>query len=287
MKNIIKKAPLFLCFFSSMFVQSQDVAESTIEEQILAAMIKRGGMHYPIGNEASDTPPAVHTNQSIGSFAIGKITGDVGGALSGTNINFTGGTTGLLFSGAGTTETLTGTLVVANGGTGATTLTNHGVLVGQGTLPVIATAVGATGTVLIGNTAADPSFSATPSVTSMSIANLPAVGTDAANKAYVDTLAVGLIVKAACVAASTAVLTVIYNNGAAGVGATLTNAGVLAAFSIDGQSPTVGQRVLIKNQADQAQNGIYTVTTVGSGTVAWVLTRATDFDNQQKYFPEL
>lgn len=56
--------------------------------------------------------------------------------------------------------TLAGTLGVPSGGTGATTLTAHGVLLGQGTSAVTATAVGATGTVLHGNTGADPTFSA-------------------------------------------------------------------------------------------------------------------------------
>jgi hypothetical protein len=35
---------------------------------------------------------------------------------------------------------------------------------------------------------------------------------------------------------------------------------------------------LVKDQADTKQNGIYTVTTVGAGGSAWVLTRATDAD---------
>lgn len=67
-----------------------------------------------------------------------------------------------------------------------------------------------------------------------------------------------------------------YNNGASGVGATLTNAGTQVALTIDGVLMTVGKRVLIYNQTAQAQNGIYTVTTVGSGSTNWVLTRATD-----------
>jgi hypothetical protein len=70
-----------------------------------------------------------------------------------------------------------------------------------------------------------------------------------------------------------------YNNGTAGVGATLTNAGTLAALTIDGVLMTVGKRVLIYNQTNQFENGVYTVTTVGSGAVAWVLTRATDADS--------
>ena len=99
---------------------------------------------------------------------------------------------------------------------------------------------------------------------------------DAATKNYVDTVATGG--GAPVVAATTGALTVTYSNGVSGVGATLTNAGAQAAFSIDGQSPTVGQRVLIKNQASSLQNGVYTVTVVGTGATNWVLTRATDYD---------
>lgn len=80
------------------------------------------------------------------------------------------------------------------------------------------------------------------------------------------------------VAATTTALTVTYANGASGVGATLTNAGAQAAFQIDGVSPTAGQRVLIKDQSSTFQNGIYSVTVVGTGATNWVLTRTTDFD---------
>jgi hypothetical protein len=83
----------------------------------------------------------------------------------------------------------------------------------------------------------------------------------------------------ACLVATTANLTATYVNGTSGVGATLTNSGTLAALSIDGVALTVGQRVLVKDQTTALQNGIYTVTNIGSGSVAWVLTRATDFDS--------
>lgn len=82
----------------------------------------------------------------------------------------------------------------------------------------------------------------------------------------------------AVTAASTGALTATYANGALGVGATLTNAGAMAALTLDGVTLAVSDRVLIKNQASSLQNGIYTVTTVGTGAVNWVLTRATDYD---------
>jgi hypothetical protein len=48
-----------------------------------------------------------------------------------------------------------------------TTYTAHGVLVGEGTGSIVALGVGATGTVLAGTSAADPAFTATPTVTSL------------------------------------------------------------------------------------------------------------------------
>jgi hypothetical protein len=64
-----------------------------------------------------------------------------------------------------------------------------------------------------------------------------------------------------------------------GIGATIT-ANAVGALSIDGFTPTVGTRVLIKNETstNAPYNGAYTVTVVGSGSVNFQLTRATDND---------
>ncbi len=76
-----------------------------------------------------------------------------------------------------------------------------------------------------------------------------------------------------------------YSNGVAGVGATLT-AVANGPFYIDGNTPTVGDRVLVKNESAGANNGIYTVTTLGvAGLSAYVLTRATDYNNSADVFP--
>ena len=61
-----------------------------------------------------------------------------------------------------------------------------------------------------------------------------------------------------------------------GVGATLTNAGALAAISIDGIALSLNDRVLVQGQTTGAQNGVYVVSTVGSGATAWVSTRSSD-----------
>ena len=106
-----------------------------------------------------------------------------------------------------------------------------------------------------------------------------------ATKQYVDAVGGGLEFKDSVVAASTIALTVTYANGAAGIGATLTNAGAQAAFALDGVTPVVNERVLIKNQASAFQNGIYIVTDTGSVATNWVLTRATDYDAPDEMQP--
>jgi len=104
----------------------------------------------------------------------------------------------------------------------------------------------------------------------------PVSPSDAATKNYVDTVAEGLHVHEAAHCATTDTLanlsggTVTYSNGTAGVGATLTLSAGLSA--IDGHTLTNGDRILVKNQANQAHNGMYVRTS------ATVLTRASDFD---------
>ncbi len=122
-------------------------------------------------------------------------------------------------------------------------------------------------------------------LTTGTVSTAPASGTDIANKTYVDTLVSSGITYHTPVKYevpdSTGNLNATYNQPGGpgvGVGATLTNAGTLVAFTPDGTIATAGDRIIVYNQTNQFENGIYTVTTVGSGSVAWVLTRATDAD---------
>lgn len=105
----------------------------------------------------------------------------------------------------------------------------------------------------------------------------PTVASDAATKEYVDAVAEGLHIHASCEAATTGTLasitggSVTYNNGTSGIGATLTLG--VALTTLDGYTLQNGDRILVKDQASQLQNGIYTWATGGT-----VLTRATDFN---------
>lgn len=104
-------------------------------------------------------------------------------------------------------------------------------------------------------------------------------------KTYINTIAQGIYVEEACYAATTANLSgYTYNNGASGVGATLT-AGSNGAFTTDGVSPALNARILVKNQTTQAQNGIYVLSTVGDVSTPAVLTRATEYDEPDEIDP--
>jgi hypothetical protein len=128
-----------------------------------------------------------------------------------------------------------------------------------------------------------PTGTGAVSISSKKIINLatPTLDNDAATKAYVDSVAQGLDPKASVVYATAAGLPAYtYNNGASGVGATITGNAV-GALSIDGSAVSINERVLIKNETttNAPYNGIYVVTAAGSGAAAYVLTRTTDFDS--------
>lgn len=130
-----------------------------------------------------------------------------------------------------------------------------------------------------GGISLDPNGTGHVSVNNARIENLanPENPQDAATKAYVDSVTQGLHIHATVKAATGATLasitggTVTYSNGTDGVGATLTLGTALTA--LDNYNLQNGDRILVKNQATAAHNGIYTWATGGT-----VLTRATDFD---------
>lgn len=170
--------------------------------------------------------------------------------------------------------------------------TASGVLVG-GTTPSFSTAPTLTGTnfsaipnaalsnnsVTVGTTAISLGATSTTlaGLVSVTLTQDPTLALQAATKQYVDTLAAeGISYHAPVKYEVPTALTATYNNGTAGVGATLTNAGTQTAFTPDGVVASVADRILIYNQAAPAQNGVYTVTTVGTVSTNWVLTRATD-----------
>jgi hypothetical protein len=79
--------------------------------------------------------------------------------------------------------------------------------------------------------------------------------------------------------ATTSSLAAVYTPGLAGggIGDSLVSVNSRSLL-IDGQSPEVGDRVLVKDQATPAENGIYIVTNTGSAISSYILTRDSAFD---------
>lgn len=180
------------------------------------------------------------------------------GAITPSTVN------GVTLSGSSTpTLAVTGTSSISGANTGDQTITLTGDVTGTGTGSFATTVKSSV--VLAGN----------PTTTTQTPADN---STKIATTAYVDNAVLGQDFKEAVKYASTTALpTVVYNNGSSGVGATITAVG-FGAISLDSNTPSVADRVLIKNQVSTFQNGIYVVTTVGTVAAVFVLTRSTDFN---------
>lgn len=104
--------------------------------------------------------------------------------------------------------------------------------------------------------------------------------TQVATTNYVRQLFAALNPATAVAAATVAVLpdSPTYSNGTSGAGATLT-ATTAAALVVDGYTLSLTNRLLVNNQANPIQNGVYSLTTLGTGSVDYVLTRTSDFNS--------
>lgn len=107
----------------------------------------------------------------------------------------------------------------------------------------------------------------------------PTSAMHAVTKQYADAIASGFGPKDACKWATTATLV------ATSYSSKVLTASSNGAISIDGGSPALNDRVLVKNGVNvngtgssNVYNGIYYVSQVGDGSNPWKLTRATDFD---------
>jgi hypothetical protein len=208
----------------------------------------------------------------------------VRGNLTYVNLYNTGATT-VSFAGAATTLTIGGTPTGAVTHNYSTNATASGVTktvnIGTGgafgsvtNINVGSSTSGATGALSVD---VPTTFNKTV------VVPYPTTGLQAANKEYVDNIASGLTIKNQVIYTTSANLNSTYtagtsdSTGGLGVGAKLT-AAVNGALILDGIGVTVNQRVLVKDQTDPKQNGIYVTTNPGDGDTQWILTRATDFN---------
>ncbi len=221
------------------------------------------------GNTLTNIGNASLTNSTISGVALGSnlFSLTIGTGLTGTSYNGSAAVTVAIDS---TVATLTGTQ----------TLTNKTISGASNTLSNIGNASLTNSAVTVGTTAISLGSSSLTlgGLTSVAVTQDPTTALQLATKQYVDTTAaVGLTFHQPVQAATTTTLalttggTVTYNNGTAGVGATLTLS--VALTVLDGYTLLNTNRVLIKDEANQAHNGVYTWATGGT-----VLTRATDAD---------
>lgn len=233
-----------------------------------------------IGNSSLVNSSTTFNGVAVALGASGTITANttnaltIGTGLQGTSFN---GSTGVTIAIDSTVATLTGTQ----------TLTGKTIDGGNNTLQNIPNAALTNSSVTVGTTAISLGGSSLTlgGLTSVAVTQDPVSALQLATKQYVDTLVSSGITYHTPVKYevpnSTGNLNATYNQPGGpgvGVGATLTNAGTLAAFAPDGPTAAPGDRILVYNQTNQFENGVYTVTTVGDGSTPWVLTRATDAD---------
>ncbi len=110
-----------------------------------------------------------------------------------------------------------------------------------------------------------------------------------ANTAFVTTAvsnAISGVNPAVAVKAATAAIlpnSPTYNNGVGGVGATVTAGVTNTTLVVDGYTPVLLDRILVKNEANGGglgaeKNGVYYVSQLAALGLAWVLTRALDYN---------
>ena len=111
----------------------------------------------------------------------------------------------------------------------------------------------------------------------LTVGTAPTADLDVATKGYVDnSVAAALLYHDAVRLKPVGNLPGTYDNGTAGVGATLTNNTTQAALTVDSVAVNNGDRIIITAQTAGAQNGVYVVTDKGSASTNWILTRSAD-----------
>jgi len=135
-----------------------------------------------IGNNINEIVVSPGTLGVTGQTAT-IATGGGGGGGSGTVTSVSTTLSGITVNTPTTTPQITGTLGVASGGTGATTLTDGGILLGSGTGVITATAQPDNGQLLIGSSGSDPVLATLTEGTNITItegAGTITIGTTAA-----------------------------------------------------------------------------------------------------------
>lgn len=283
------------------------LTNKTLTSPVIGTIVN-GGYNLTVPSTSNDTLVARNTTDTLTNKTLTTPTIGSGGA------NFNGSTSGattlkasaIAGSAVVTIPATTGTLITdADTGTVTSTMIADGTIVNADINASAAIADTKLATISTGGKVSNSATTATSANTASAIVARDGSGnftagtitatmvtisgtttnsTDVATKSYVDNVTAGINTHGQVVAASTANISGTYADGSSdqssglGIGATFT-ASANGAISLDGISPVLNDRVLLKDQTTQKQNGIYTVTTVGTAGTPFVLTRATDANN--------
>jgi len=241
---------------------SQTLTNKTLTTPVISSISNTGTVTLPtatttlVGRDTTDTL----TNKTLTSPVISTITN----------------------TGTVTLPTATTTLV---GRDTSDTLTNKTINGSNNTISNIANSSLTNSTITIGTTPVSlgSATTAPAGLISVTVTQDPTQALQLATKQYVDAAVSNVNYHEPVQVASTVAYTATYNNGSSGVGATLTNATTQAALVVDGVTMTAtdvsnGTRILIKNQASGAQNGVYVLTNQGSASTNWSMVRSTDMN---------
>ena len=179
------------------------------------------------------------TLTTSGAVNLGSSVTIAGGTINNTMVGNTTPSSGAfttLSASSGITGNLTGN-VTSSGTSGFNNVTVSGTLTGNVAGNVTSTGTSSFANVTITGTL-DMSLATAATITGLAA---PTSDSEAANKAYVDTVSQGLDAKASCRAATTANIT------------------LSGTQTIDGIALIAGDRVLVKDQSTTSQNGIYVV----------------------------
>lgn len=261
-------------------------AQSNILDDLITVASVSSQLVYTVGGTYSNTALSTFTKDNIlnvaSAAALNGILGTISGTVSTDNtlVKVSGSNaveeTGIVIDDSDNISgivnlTLTGTL-------GGITSAERTQLTNINATTISSTQWGYLGDMDQGLTTTDtPTFTGLNANSQKITAVLnPTNAQDAATKDYVDTVASSGAAPLESVALATS--TVLPNTPTYASPAETLTAGANANLVVDTVATSGSERVLVKDQADNRENGVYTVTTAGSGATPWVLTRATDFD---------
>ena len=269
---------------ASATVPTTDLSGSITNAQLANSSVTFNGVTVALGASGTITSNTTNALTFGTGFGAGSFNGSTATTINLANTAVTAGAYG------SASNTLTATvdaqgrltalaatpIAIAN-----TQVSGLGTMSTQNASAVAITGGTINGTTVGASTPAAGTFTALATTTG-TVTTAPTAATDIANKQYVDGLvASGIHFHTPVRVESPTPLTATYNQpggAGVGVGATLTNAGTQAALVIDGITLSVSDRVLIYTQTNAIQNGVYVVTSVGSVSTNWVLTRSSDTD---------